>query len=703
MVNLGEVHAMHRLHRRMVAQFAATLAAVALPPGALAVIIIDPPPEPTWTTVDSLQWARAGHGAVLLPSGRVLVIFGEGLGPLLDSAEVYDPLSRRWSAAGSLSPARTRSSCALLSTGRVLVAGGAGGTASLVLFTAGELFDPASLGWSSTSALHQGRYEANAVVLSNGRVLVAGGNVGTSSSTPTGSAELYDPRSGTWADTGHMVSAGRYRHTLTRLESGKVLALAGEGVEGAPGPFAELYDPATGMWTETGPAFFGFTQHAAALLRSGKVLFAGGFNGISVLASAALYDPATETIVPTGSLATPRAAHSLTVLPSGRVLAAGGLDTSGAIASTELYDPVSGTWSPGPAMAEARYAHSATLLPSGRVLVAGGEVATGIVIASAEEFDEGPSQPLPVPTITSAPASVAAGGAVDLAGAGFTSVPEGSRGGALSSPTNHPLVQLTPRGGGEPSYAPVGTFDDVSAAAVLPASLAAGSYDLRIVVSAVASASVPIEVLGELAVTPPRATLLIGAAQAFTASGGSGPPYTWSLAVSGSGGTIDPGTGAYTAGATSPSGGVRDVVQVADAGGHLATAEVLVVPPVSVAPAVVSLVAGSGQYFVATGGSGTGYSWSLAASASGGSIGPLNGAYVAGPTPGIDVVRATDSLGFSATAEVTVTSPPAPSAGGGGGGGCSSVAGGTSPLALLGMLALVPGIRRRAMKRHAVP
>jgi hypothetical protein len=685
---------MLRLHRRLVAQVAATLAAVVPAPGALA--------APTWTTVGSLQWARAGHGAVLLPSGRVLVIFGEGLGQFLDSAEVYDPVSRGWKEASSLSPGRARPSSALLSTGEVLAAGGAAGSTSIVLVTAGELFDPASLGWSSTGDLKHGRYEANAVVLSNGMVLVAGGNVGTSTSTPTGSAELYDPRNGTWAETGDMVSAGRYRHTLTRLESGDVLALAGEG---GPGPFAELYHPADGSWRETVPRHAGFTQHSAALLPSGKVLIAGGFDGISkVLASAALYDPATETIAPTGSLATPRLAFSLTVLQSGSVLAAGGVDSSGAaIAGTELYDPVLGTWSPGPAMAVARYAHSATLLPSGRVLVAGGEVVTGVVIASAEEFDEGPSQPLPAPTITRAPASVAAGGQVDLAGAGFTSVPEGSRGGALSSPTNHPLVQLTPRGGGEPSYAPVETFDDVSVAAVLPATLAAGSYDLRIVVSAVASASVPIEVLGELVVTPPRATLLVGATQAFTASGGSGPPYTWSLAVSGSGGTIDPVTGAYTAGATSPSGGVRDVVQVADDGGHLATAEVLVVPPVSVAPAAVSLVAGSGQYFVATGGSGMGYSWSLAASASGGSIGPLNGAYVAGPTPGIDVVRATDSLGFSATAAVTVTSPPATSAGGGGGGGgCSSVAGGTSPLAVLAMLALVPGIRRR-MKRHAVP
>lgn len=682
------------LHRRLAAQIAATFAAVALPSGALA--------DPTWTTVGSLGTARANHGAVLLPDGRVLVAFGQGGGQGIDSAEVYDPVSRVWTGAASLSPGRTRPSCALLSTGKVLAAGGAYEGTSLVLVADGELFDPASLGWSSTGALHQARHEGNAVVLSNGKVLVAGGNIGDTS-TPIGSAELYDPGTGTWAEIGPMVSAGRRRHTLTRLGSGKVLAMAGEG---GPGPFAEIYDPAAGTWTATVPLHVGFTYHSAALLHSGKVLIAGGFDGFSILASAALYDPVAETIVPTGFLATPRAVYSLTVLPSGRVLAAGGQDGTGsAIASTELYDPVSGTWSPGPAMAVARLAHSATLLPSGRVLVVGGAGTNNAEFASAEEFDEGPSQPLAAPSITSAPASVAAAGRVDLTGAGFTSVPEGSSGGALSSPTNHPLVQLTPRGGGQPSYAPVGTFDDVSAAAVLPASLAAGSYDLRIVVSAVASASVPIEVLGELAVTPPRATLLIGATQAFAASGGSGPPYTWSLAVSGSGGTIDPGTGAYTAGATSPSGGVRDVVQVADAGQHLATAEVLVVPPVSVAPAAVSLVAGSGQYFAATGGSGTGYSWSLAANASGGSIGPLNGAYVAGPTPGVDVVRATDSLGFSATAAVTVTSPPAvPGDGGGsGGGGCGHAAGGISLLAVLGMLALLPRVRRRGVKRHAVP
>jgi hypothetical protein len=78
----------------------------------------------------------------------------------------------------------------------------------------------------------------------------------------------------------------------------------------------------------------------------------------------------------------------------------------------------------------------------------------------------------------------------------------------------------------------------------------------------------------------------------------------------------------------------------------------------SIAPAVSSITPLGAIAFLATGGSGTGYVWSLATNASGGTIAPLSGAYAAGPIGNVtDVVLVTDSKG--ATATVTISVGPA--------------------------------------------
>ena len=172
----------------------------------------------------------------------------------------------------------------------------------------------------------------------------------------------------------------------------------------------------------------------------------------------------------------------------------------------------------------------------------------------------------------------------------------------------------------------------------------------------------------------------------LTATGGSGAGYSWSLATNASGGSIVASSGAYTAG---PTGSVKDTVAAADSAGNLSLREVTVTAGVSVSPATASAPARGSVTFAASGGSGTGFTWSLATNASGGSINTSTGAYTAGGTGGvIDTVQVTDSLGNTAAASVSVT------AGGGGGGGCGT-AGADDGLALA-LLALALVRRGRA-------
>jgi hypothetical protein len=286
-----------------------------------------------------------------------------------------------WSVTGSLANGRYDHTATLLSNGKVLVAGGqsnSGPSASA------ELYDPASGTWSATGDLPSSRQEHTAVLLPDGRVLVAGGT-GGSNYTPLATAELYDPSGGTWSTTGS-IATPRINHTMTLLPNGKVL-IAGGLLFSSVLNSAELYDPVSGTWSGTGSLAVARYYHTATLLPNGKVLVAGGYNSDAdgYQASAELYDPASGTWSPTGPLAVARRYHTATLLPNGKVLVAGGQGNGDDARRAELYDAASGTWSTTGSLITARIFHATTLLPTGLVLVAGGFA--HVPLSSAELYD----------------------------------------------------------------------------------------------------------------------------------------------------------------------------------------------------------------------------------------------------------------------------------------------------------------------------
>ena len=144
----------------------------------------------------------------MLRDGKVLVLVGnEDGGPR--SAEVYDPASGTWTATGPMDPGAEESDDAftVLRDGRVLVAGRDGA----------QVYDPASGTWTATGPMVRGSGWRHV----HGAPRRPGPGAGDG-------AQVYDPASGTWTATGKM-NGDAYRAAAALLSDGKVLVAGGSG------------------------------------------------------------------------------------------------------------------------------------------------------------------------------------------------------------------------------------------------------------------------------------------------------------------------------------------------------------------------------------------------------------------------------------------------------------------------------------------
>ena len=370
---------------------------------------------------------RAGHVAILLRNGKVLVAGGRGnfkegvddpkratggsydnvTGKLilktteLDSAELYDPAAGSWTATGSMIHPCSWPKAVLLADGRVFVTGFF--DPGRILRHAPEIFDPATGKWTETAAPKGAQYRVCVALLTNGTVLVVQG-YGTPLAGPP--VEWYNPADGIWTSASAMTTEFD-SPTATLLHNGEVLVTGvnGQGymvqqpdpeIENRPVPAnAELFHPATGRWTIITNSMTRHVNspHTATLLSNGKVLFVVQERAGNATHHPQICDPASGTWSVTGDMGERRGGYTATLLPDGKVLVVGGSWNGDDLSSAELYDPETGTWGKVSGhLATARWEHTATFLSDGKVLIAGG-VNAGTFIASTELYNPGEALP----------------------------------------------------------------------------------------------------------------------------------------------------------------------------------------------------------------------------------------------------------------------------------------------------------------------
>lgn len=383
-----------------------------------------------WRAAGSMVTPRVLHTAALLGDGSVLAAGGVNDPPGAAATDVVVPVlssAERWLSAG-----RSDGSAGAWSAAAPMSLPRAGHTAT-------RLDGPACAAASAP--------------VSCGDVLVVGGD-------RVGTAELYDSETRTWVPVEAM-GVARARHTATLLTDGRVLVAGGEftsggGPDGAVRSTAQLFDPRTGRWTAAGEMHVPRTRHTATLLPDGRVLVAGGDEArgdalnpandftreTEAHDSAEIFDSnagATEVwgtpIIP---MLAARSGHSASLLPNGRVLLAGGISQNVVSFSAELLDPVAGAeaFLPTPVMTGGtRFDQAAVVLPAGPVSGCGAACGAVLLVggrAGRESIDSTANTELffPTPEISAvAPdRGVTAGGTpVTITGTGLAGVTEPSQ------------------------------------------------------------------------------------------------------------------------------------------------------------------------------------------------------------------------------------------------------------------------------------
>ncbi|MBI5246130.1 MAG: hypothetical protein HY923_03040 [Elusimicrobia bacterium] len=184
------------------------------------------PATDSWSAAGTMSAGRVSPSATLLGNGKVLVAGDSGATAAGLTAELYDPGGNSWTLTGSMNVKRFSHTGLLLPDGRVLAASGNDG---VFVSSTADVYDVATGSWTATGPMAVGRRSYATVLVSGVPLVIAG----ETDSAALATNENYDAASQTWR-AGPPLGGVRAYPLAVVLDDGKVLVASGRaGYTGA--------------------------------------------------------------------------------------------------------------------------------------------------------------------------------------------------------------------------------------------------------------------------------------------------------------------------------------------------------------------------------------------------------------------------------------------------------------------------------------
>ncbi|MDX2005374.1 MAG: galactose oxidase-like domain-containing protein [Meiothermus sp.] len=334
------------------------------------------------------DWPLVATHAALLPDGRVISWYSfDRIGVFRDIQDVnadfhkstivslWNPVTNSFSEFNNTTTDLFCAGWALLPDGRLLVAGGNLGTPWGSPHT--NIFNPSNNGWTRGPDMRAGRWYPSVTPLPNGEMLISGG-------TEVGGGvnrihEVYQTN-GTLRQLTGATTAGRdFNHYFPWFHvapNGQVF------YAGSTPAMYYLNTAGTGSWgaTSFNRDNLGRSYGSSVMYEPGRIMVIGG--GTPATNTTRLIDLGATggaTVRAGPNMATARTNLDATLLADGTIFANGG-NTTGAIFTSanavfagELYNPRTNSWTTMASASQVREYHSvALLLPDATVWTAGG-------------------------------------------------------------------------------------------------------------------------------------------------------------------------------------------------------------------------------------------------------------------------------------------------------------------------------------------
>src|SRR5579862_3345255 len=415
---------------------------VRVAPALLALLLVFAAPVPQAMAQASVQgqWSTLNYSMTINPihvalmhNGKILVVTGSGNCPPSQSGSPSGPPFNRSNHAGGVVVDAVANNIAqlsvnwdmfcnsmtMLSDGRVLIAGGTIAYDPFLGIQKASIFDPSNNSFTDVQNMAHGRWYPTLILLNDSRAMVFSGQDENGNSNVT--SEFYTVGSG-WSSP---VSAGWTPPQYPRLHllpSGKVFFSGWT-------PTSYMFNPSNQSWSTVANTNFGGTRtYGSSVLLpltpannyDPKVFILGG--GSPSTATTELIDLGASS--PSWSwgpdMSEPRIEMDAVLLPNGKVLALGGSandeDATTASLNADLYDPSSNSFSSAGANSYPRLYHSvALLLPDATVWSAGSNPSRGSWESHMEIYQpaylfNSDGSLATRPTIASAPSNITWGG-----------------------------------------------------------------------------------------------------------------------------------------------------------------------------------------------------------------------------------------------------------------------------------------------------